>query len=211
LRRRGRGDAAYTRANVGKPMAVVYIEKSRRMVEENGQKVQRDVTEQKVISVATIRGVFSNQFQITGLTAGEARELALLLRAGSLAAPIYIIEERAIGPSLGQDNIDKGVRALIIGMLAVFVFALYYAFGLVANLVLLMNVVMLTALLSILRASLSLPALPASSSPSVAGRHNVLIYERIRESCATVSRRRPRSAPASTRPSRRSPTRTSRR
>jgi preprotein translocase subunit SecD len=173
-----------TRANVGKPMAVVYIEKSRQAVEENGQKVQREVTEQKVISVATIRGVFSNQFQITGLTAGESRDLALLLRAGSLAAPIYIVEERAIGPSLGQDNIDKGVRALLIGMLAVFAFmALYYhAFGLVANAVLLMNVVMLTALLSILRASLSLPGIAGIIlTVGIAVDANVLIYERIRE------------------------------
>jgi preprotein translocase subunit SecD len=173
-----------TRANVGKPMAVVYIEKSRQTVEENGRKVQRDVTDQKVISVATIRGVFSNKFQITGLTAGESRDLALLLRAGSLAAPIYIVEERAIGPSLGQDNIDKGVRALIIGMAAVFVFmALYYhAFGLVANAVLLMNVVMLTALLSILRASLSLPGIAGIIlTVGIAVDANVLIYERIRE------------------------------
>ena len=180
------GDAMLrtTRANVGKPMAVVYIEKSRQTVEEGGQKVQRDVTEQKVISVATIRGVFSNQFQITGLTAGESRDLALLLRAGSLAAPIYIVEERAIGPSLGQDNIDMGVRALIIGMLAVFVFmALYYhAFGLVANVVLLMNVVMLTALLSMLRASLSLPGIAGIIlTVGIAVDANVLIYERIRE------------------------------
>jgi preprotein translocase subunit SecD len=183
----GRGGDAMlrtTRANVGKPMAVVYIEKSRQTVEENGQKVQREVTDQKVISIATIRGVFSNKFQITGLTAGEARDLALLLRAGSLAAPIYIVEERAIGPSLGQDNIDKGVRALIIGMLAVFVFmALYYhAFGLVANAVLLMNVVMLTALLSILRASLSLPGIAGIIlTVGIAVDANVLIYERIRE------------------------------
>ncbi|MFO1410476.1 MAG: protein translocase subunit SecD, partial [Steroidobacteraceae bacterium] len=183
----GRGGDAMlrtTRANVGKPMAVVYIEKSRQTVEENGQKVQREVTDQKVISVATIRGVFSNKFEITGLMAGEARDLALLLRAGSLAAPIYIVEERAIGPSLGQDNIDKGVRALIIGMLAVFVFmALYYhAFGLVANAVLLMNVVMLTALLSILRASLSLPGIAGIIlTVGIAVDANVLIYERIRE------------------------------
>ena len=183
----GRGGDAMlrtTRANVGKPMAVVYIEKSRQSVVENGQKVQRDVTEQRVISVATIRGVFSNQFQITGLMAGEARDLALLLRAGSLAAPIYIVEERAIGPSLGQDNIDKGVRALIIGMLALFAFmALYYrAFGLVANLVLIMNVIMLTALLSILRASLSLPGIAGIIlTVGMAVDANVLIYERIRE------------------------------
>jgi preprotein translocase subunit SecD len=165
-------------------MAVVYIEKSRQIVEENGEKVQRDVTEQRVISVATIRGVFGNKFQITGLTAGESRELALLLRAGSLAAPIYIVEERAIGPSLGQDNIDMGVRALIIGMLGVFAFMViyYHAFGLVANAVLLANVVLLTALLSMLRASLSLPGIAGIIlTLGMAVDANVLIYERIRE------------------------------
>jgi preprotein translocase subunit SecD len=183
----GRGGDAMlrtTRANVGKPMAVVYIEKSRQTVEENGRKVVRDITDQKVISVATIRGVFSNKFQITGLTAGESKDLALLLRAGSLAAPIYIVEERAIGPTLGQKNIDEGVRALLIGMLAVFVFmALYYrTFGLVADAVLLMNVIMLTALLSMLRASLSLPGIAGIIlTVGMAVDANVLIYERIRE------------------------------
>lgn len=116
-----------TQANLGKPMAVVFIEKSRETVEVDGKKVEREVTDQRVISVATIRGVFSNQFQITGLTQSEARELALLLRAGSLAAPIFLAEERAIGPSLGAQNIEQGVKALIVGMLGVFVFmALYY-------------------------------------------------------------------------------------
>ena len=119
-----------------------------------------------------------------GLTAGEARDLALLLRSGSLAAPIEVVEERVIGPSLGQDNIDKGVRALEIGMLAVFVFmALYYhAFGLVADAVLLANVVLLTALLSLLRASLSLPGIAGIIlTVGIAVDANVLIYERIRE------------------------------
>src|SRR5256886_8667788 len=99
--------------------------------------------------------------QITGVAAGEARELALLLRSGSLAIPLYPIEERAVGPSLGRDNIDKGVTALIVGMAGVFLFmAIYYkTFGLVADLVLLANVVLLTALLSMMRASLSLPGI----------------------------------------------------
>jgi preprotein translocase subunit SecD len=173
-----------TRLNVGKPMAVVYIEKSRRQVEVNGQKVDRDSTSEKVINVATIRGVFGPQFQVTGLTGGEARDLSLMLRSGSLAAPIEVVEERAIGPSLGQDNIDKGVRALEIGMLAVFVFmALYYhAFGLVADAVLLANVILLTALLSMLRASLSLPGIAGIIlTVGIAVDANVLIYERIRE------------------------------
>jgi preprotein translocase subunit SecD len=173
-----------TRLNVGKPMAVVYIEKSRRQVEVNGEKVDRDSTSEKVINVATIRGVFGPQFNVTGLSSGEARDLSLMLRSGSLAAPIEVVEERAIGPSLGQDNINKGVRALEIGMLAVFVFmALYYhAFGLVADAVLLANVILLTALLSMLHAALSLPGIAGIIlTVGIAVDANVLIYERIRE------------------------------
>jgi preprotein translocase subunit SecD len=128
--------------------------------------------------------VFSNQFQITGLTQSEARELALLLRAGSLAAPIFLAEERAIGPSLGAQNIEQGVKALIVGMLGVFVFmALYYqVFGLVADLVLLANVLLLTALLSMMKAALSLPGIAGIIlTVGMAVDANVLIYERIRE------------------------------
>jgi preprotein translocase subunit SecD len=173
-----------TRLNVGKPMAVVYIEKSRHQVELNGQKVDRDVTNEKVINVATIRGVFGAQFEVTGLGAGEAHDLSLSLRSGSLAAPIEVVEERAIGPSLGKENIAKGVRALEIGMLAVFVFMAiyYYAFGLVADAVLLANVILLTALLSMLHASLSLPGIAGIIlTVGIAVDANVLIYERIRE------------------------------
>jgi preprotein translocase subunit SecD len=173
-----------TRANLNKRMAVVLIEKRRESTEVAGQKVTRDVTDEEVINDATIRGVFSNSFQITGLAAGEARELALLLRSGSLATVIYIIEERAVGPSLGRDNIDKGVHALIIGMAGVFIFmALYYrTFGLVADVVLLANVVLLAALLSLMRASLSLPGIAGIIlTVGMAVDANVLIYERIRE------------------------------
>ena len=173
-----------TRANVGKRMAVVLIEKRRETEEVDGKKVSREVTDEEVINDATIRGVFSNNFQITGLTAGEARELALLLRSGSLATVIYEIEERAVGPSLGRENIDKGVTALIVGMAGVFVFmAIYYkTFGLVADLVLLANVVLLTALLSMMRASLSLPGIAGIIlTVGIAVDANVLIYERIRE------------------------------
>ena len=173
-----------TRLNVGKPLAVVYIEKSRKQVEVDGQKVEHETTTETVINVATIRGVFGPQFEVTGLSIGEARDLSLLLRSGSLAAPVDVVEERAIGPSLGQENIDKGVRALELGMLAVFVFmALYYhAFGLVADAVLLANVILLTALLSLLRASLSLPGIAGIIlTVGIAVDANVLIYERIRE------------------------------
>ena len=180
------GDAMLrtTRANLNRRMAVVLIEKHRETSEVNGKKVSREVTDEQVINDATIRGVFSNNFQITGLQAGEARELALLLKSGSLAAPLYPIEERAIGPSLGRDNIDKGVTALIVGMGGVFLFMwIYYkTFGLVADLVLLANVVLLTALLSMMRASLSLPGIAGIIlTVGMAVDANVLIYERIRE------------------------------
>ncbi|MEP7246454.1 MAG: protein translocase subunit SecD, partial [Gammaproteobacteria bacterium] len=173
-----------TRQNVGRRMGVVFIEQSREKKMVDGKEVSRDITTQEVISNATIKGIFGNQFQITGLQAGEARELALLLRAGSLAAPIYVVEERAVGPSLGQENITKGVNALIIGMLGVFVFmAIYYkTFGLVADVVLLANVILLTALLSMMRASLSLPGIAGIIlTVGMAVDANVLIYERIRE------------------------------
>jgi preprotein translocase subunit SecD len=173
-----------TRANLNKKMAVVLIEKRRETTDVDGKKVTRDVTDEQVINDATIKGVFGNNFQITGLSAGESRELALLLRSGSLAIPIYAIEERAVGPSLGRDNIDKGVNALIVGMAGVFLFmAIYYrTFGIVADLVLLSNVVLLTALLSMMRASLSLPGIAGIIlTVGMAVDANVLIYERIRE------------------------------
>jgi len=173
-----------TRANLNRRMAVVLIEKRRETTEIGGQKVTRDVTDEEVINDATIRGIFSNSFQITGLQAGEARELALLLRSGSLATVIYPIEERAVGPSLGRENIEKGVWALIIGMGGVFLFMFIYykTFGLVADVVLLANVVLLAALLSLMRASLSLPGIAGIIlTVGMAVDANVLIYERIRE------------------------------
>ncbi|HRX90192.1 MAG TPA: protein translocase subunit SecD [Steroidobacteraceae bacterium] len=174
-----------TRANVGRRMGVVFIEISRQMQKNvAGELVPREIKTEKVISLATIQGVFSNQFQITGLTTSEARDLALLLRAGALAAPIFIVEERAIGPSLGKQNIEQGVRALLIGMAVVFVFMVVYykGFGLVACAVLLANVVLLTALLSGLRAALSLPGIAGIIlTVGMAVDANILIYERIRE------------------------------
>jgi preprotein translocase subunit SecD len=173
-----------TRTNLGKPMAVVFIEQRRENIEVDGQKVQRDIKEEKVINQATIQGVFSNSFQITGLAVNEARELALLLRAGALAAPIFVIEERVVGPGLGKENIEKGVTALVLGMALLFVFMLAYykVFGLVANLVLLTNVVLLTALLTMFKAALSLPGIAGIVlTVGMAVDANVLIYERIRE------------------------------
>jgi preprotein translocase subunit SecD len=135
-----------TQANLGKPMAVVLIEKTREKAFVNGQEVDREVTRQEVISEATIRGVFSNQFNITGLGQGEAQTLALLMRSGQLAAKQFIVSERPIGPSLGAENIKSGVRALIIGSAALFLFMIFYyhLFGVVASTVLVVNVVLLT-------------------------------------------------------------------
>jgi len=173
-----------TRANLKRSMAVVFIEQRRETIEVGGQKVTRDIKEEKVINQATIQGVFSNSFQITGLQQTEARELALLLRAGALAAPIFVVEERAVGPSLGKENIEQGVRALIIGMGLLFVFMLVYykTFGIVANIVLLANVVLLAALLTALKTALSLPGIAGIVlTVGMAVDANVLIYERIRE------------------------------
>jgi protein-export membrane protein SecD len=175
-----------TRQNLGRPMAVVFIEKKRVTETDpcNGVRSGNECTEEEVISIATIRGVFGSNFQVTGLLAGEARELALLLRAGSLAAPLYIVEQRTVGPSLGQDNVTRGFQALMIGLVGMFIFlAVYYRrFGVVACLVLFMNMVLLTALMSLLQATLSLPGIAGIVlTVGMAADANVLIYERIRE------------------------------
>jgi len=173
-----------TRANLKRPMAVVFIEQRREEIEIAGERIQRDIKEEKVINQATIQGVFSTNFQITGLDPNEARELALLLRAGALAAPIFVIEERAVGPALGKENIRKGVGALVMGMAVLFIFMLAYyrTFGLVANIVLIANVVLLAALLTVFRAALSLPGIAGMVlTVGMAVDANVLIFERIRE------------------------------
>jgi preprotein translocase subunit SecD len=170
-----------TQENIGHLMAVVFIDRSR---EKNAQGVDVDRTTEEVINRATIRGVFSNNFQITGVNPLEGRELALLLRAGGLAAPLSAVEERAIGPTLGQDNINKGVNAMVFGMLAAFLFmAVYYkVFGLIADVVLVANVVLLTAFLSLVGAALTLPGIAAVVlTVGMAVDANILIYERIRE------------------------------
>jgi preprotein translocase subunit SecD len=170
-----------TQENLGHLMAVVFIDRSR---EKNAEGVDVDRTTEEVINRATIRGVFSNNFSITGVSPIEGRELALLLRAGGLAAPLSAVEERAVGPSLGQDNINKGVHAMEFGMLAAFLFmAIYYkVFGIIADITLAANVVMLTALLSLLGAALTLPGIAAVVlTVGMAVDANILIYERIRE------------------------------
>jgi len=174
-----------TTANVGKPMAVVFIENRTvtRMVD--GKPVKRRVRTEEVISVANILEPFGRRFQTTGLDSSkEAHDLALLLRAGALAAPIEIAEERTIGPSLGQDNIDQGFESVVIGFILVVLFmAVYYrAFGLVADFVLLVNLVLIVAVLSLLQATLTLPGIAGIVlTVGMAVDANVLIFERIRE------------------------------
>ena len=173
-----------TRENLNRPMAVVFIEKERELVQRDGQEVAVDRSKEEVISVATIRGVFSNNFQITGLSAAEGTELAKLLRAGALAAPIIIVEQRVIGPSVGQDNIEAGTRALAIAGLFLFVFmAMYYrVFGLIADIVLLTNVILTVAMLALFNAALTLPGIAGIVlTVGTAVDANILIYERIRE------------------------------
>ncbi len=173
-----------TRANLNKPMSTVFIETRREARERDGETVYRTVRTEEIINTATIRGIFKNRFQITGLTPVEARDLALLLRAGALAAPVYKVEERTIGPSLGQDNIDRGFRAVQIGFFAVVIFMVIYyrGFGLVANVALFTNLIFIVALLSLLQASLTLPGIAGIVlTVGMAVDANVLIFERIRE------------------------------
>ncbi len=175
----------FTMANVGKPMAVVYIERTPEVRIVDGKEERTAKITETVINTATIRGVFSKNFQTTGLESMKvASELALLLKSGSLAAPVDIVEERVIGASLGADNIEKGINSVIIGLLAVVVFVgLYYKlFGLIADLALLMNLVLLVAILSIFQATLTLPGIAGIVlTLGMAIDANVLICERIRE------------------------------
>ena len=174
-----------TQENIGKPMAVVFIEYKSETKVVDGQKVQHKEKVEKVISVATIRDVFSKRFQTTGLDSPqEARTLALLLRAGALAAPVEIVEERTVGPSLGQENIDQGKMSIIVGFLLVVVFmtAYYRVFGLIANFALFFNVLLLVAIMSLLQATLTLPGMAGIVlTVGMAVDANVLINERIRE------------------------------
>jgi len=181
----GKSMLKFTKQNVGKPMAVVFIENKTETRLVDGVPVKSTKKVEEVISVATIRGVFSNRFQTTGLDSPrEAHELALLLRSGALAAPIEIVEERTVGPSLGRDNIEQGFQSVVIGFLAVLVFmAVYYRlFGLVADIALALNLVMIVAVLSMLQATLTMPGIAGIVlTVGMAVDANVLIFERIRE------------------------------
>jgi preprotein translocase subunit SecD len=174
-----------TAENIGKPMAVLYVEVKSETKNENGQKVIDYQTERRVISVATIQSALGNSFQITGLTSqNEARTLALLLRAGALPAPVTIIEEREVGPSLGKQNIHMGILSVAVGFSLVVLFmAIYYSgLGLIADFALAMNLVLIVALLSLLGATLTLPGIAGMVlTVGMAVDANVLIFERIRE------------------------------
>ncbi len=174
-----------TRDQIGKRLAVIFIENKSEVQLINGERVRKRWTTEEIINVAVIRDQLSKRFQITGLDSPEeARDLALLLRAGSLAAPIEIIEERTVGPSLGRDNINRGLVSVIVGMVLVLVFVGFYyrVFGLVANLALILNLVVLVAILSVLQATLTLPGIAGIVlTVGMAVDANVLIFERIRE------------------------------
>ncbi|HIB25205.1 MAG TPA: protein translocase subunit SecD [Gammaproteobacteria bacterium] len=173
-----------TKRNLNKPMAVLFIQQRQETKERDGQFVTSSVLEKEVINIATIRGVFSSQFQITGVSVVEARDLSILLRAGALAAPIFKVEERTIGPSLGQDNINRGFQAILIGLAMVVLFMIFYykGFGLIANFGLLINLTLVMALLSLLQASLTLPGIAGIVlTVGMAVDANVLIFERIKE------------------------------
>ncbi|HHJ81176.1 MAG TPA: protein translocase subunit SecD [Candidatus Tenderia electrophaga] len=174
-----------TKNNVGKGMAVVFIELKTKSKMVDGKLVKTRTKVEEVINVANIREPFGSGFQITGLNSSEeSRTLSLLLRAGALSAPIEIMEERTIGPSLGQDNIDMGFKSVVIGFVLVLIFmAVYYkVFGLVANLALAFNLVMVVAVLSMFQATLTLPGIAGIVlTVGMAVDANVLIFERIRE------------------------------
>ncbi|MFG3500709.1 protein translocase subunit SecD [Pseudomonas sp. NPDC047963] len=185
-----------TRNNVGRSMAVVFIEQrpTTRYVKQMVDGVEQEVRvetfqeEKKVISLATIQSPLGSQFRITGLDGqGESSELALLLRAGGLAAPMYFAEERTIGPSLGAENIQLGVEAAMWGFLfvAVFMVLIYKFFGILATVALLFNMIVLTALMSMLGATLTLPGIAGIVlTMGMAVDANVLIFSRIREEIA---------------------------
>ncbi len=185
-----------TRNNVGRSMAVIFIEQrpTTRYVKQMVDGVEQEVRvetfqeEKKIISLATIQSPLGSQFRITGLDGqGESSELALLLRAGGLAAPMYFAEERTIGPSLGAENIQLGVEAALWGFLfvSIFMVLIYKFFGVLATVALLFNMVVLTALMSLLGATLTLPGIAGIVlTMGMAVDANVLIFSRIREEIA---------------------------
>jgi len=187
-----------TKDNVGKQMAILFKElKPRtRNVEVNGQQVIEHYSqeEKRIINVATIRSALGFRFRITGLGLGEARDLALLLRAGALAAPMYIVEERTVGASLGEENIKRGVHASLLGFALIIVFMTYYyrLFGVMANLALGLNAVLLVAVLSLIGVTLTVPGIAGVAlTLGMAVDANVIIFARIKEE---LDKRSPQAA-----------------
>lgn len=176
---------AFTESNVGKPMAVLFKEREVvTNVNAQGVPIREHRQVEEIISIASIRGVFGKRFQTTGLASKEAHDLALLLKAGALAAPVEIVEERTVGPSLGADNIRKGFAAAALGLgLVVLFMGIYYkVFGLFAAAALIMNLLLVVAVLSLLQATLTMPGIAGIVlHMGIAVDANVLIYERIRE------------------------------
>ncbi|MEE9322066.1 MAG: protein translocase subunit SecD [Granulosicoccus sp.] len=173
-----------TQDNVGNLMAVVYIENQVETRIVDGETIKKTTKVEEVINAATIRDVLSHRFQTTGLGAREASNLALLLRAGALKAPVQIVEERTIGPSLGKDNIRQGFLSAIVGLALVVAFMTYYyrVFGMIAGAALVINVVLIVAVLGTMQATLTLPGIAGIVlTTGMAVDANVLIFERIRE------------------------------
>ena len=177
-----------TRDNVGRSMAIIFIEQKprARTVTVDGEEVveRYSVEERRLISVATIQSALGYNFRITGLELGEARDLALLLRSGALAAPMYIVEERTVGASLGEENIERGQQSVVAGFILVMIFMLIYyrGFGLAANAALIANLTLLVAIMSVLGATLTLPGIAGIVlTVGMAVDANVLIFSRIRE------------------------------
>ena len=183
----GRRMSDVTKTAIGRSMGVIFIESRTRneIDRETGELTQVRYKESGIISLATIQAVLGNSFRITGLdNAREASELALLLRAGALAAPIYFVEERTIGPSLGAANIEAGLNSVIIGFVLVmaFMIAYYRGFGVIANVALAVNLVLLVAIMSLFQAVLTLPGIAGIVlTVGMAVDANVLIFSRIRE------------------------------
>ena len=186
----GRAMQKATSGNIGRRLGVLFVEqktKSELITNEFGEKIieQTSYIEKNIISLATVQAVLGTSFRITGVgSPAEASELALLLRAGALAAPMKFVEERTVGPSLGKENIELGIRSIIIGfsMVVLFMFFYYRVFGLAANFSLVINLVLITGIMSLLGATLTLPGIAGIVlTVGMAVDANVLIFSRIRE------------------------------
>jgi preprotein translocase subunit SecD len=186
----GRAMQKATSGNIGRKLAVLFVEqksKSELVVDENGKNIieQTSYIEKNIISLATIQAVLGTSFRITGVgNPQEASELALFLRAGALAAPMKFVEERTVGPSLGKENIEMGMRSIMIGFALVVLFMAFYykVFGLAANVSLFLNLILITGIMSLLGATLTLPGIAGIVlTVGMAVDANVLIFSRIRE------------------------------